>query len=522
MISTAQTGYDLFPPGVARPTVVGNFLLFIACFVFGSTTAYATDSRTIERMIEATEVDGQKLDQEQREDQRKLGKLYYHRFCIHCHGAQGKGDGSTAAYLSPSPRDLSLGLFKFRSTSSNTLPLDQDLIKTIKRGIPGSAMPAWDGVFEEDVVRALVEYIKLFSSRFQFASPDFIFESGLQPPYNALSVETGQRLYRELRCVRCHGEKGEKHGEVVPGNDIHHALVYDLRKPGFYKAGASAKEIVNTLATGMDGTPMSAYDYLADEERWHLAHFLQSRFIQAPSDAPVATLAGEIVSTRVQEHLDIKFSNSIWTKANKIDVPLFGFKARQFPRKMLTVQSVHNEKKIAFKLTWKDLSANKRISADDFYLDSVALQFPMVPSSLLELPFWGMGEKGKPVNIWHWKADGRQFVGEESGRSIPASTKGNSSALDPFRESAVEEINAAGFGTLSVQTLEDQQLEGQGRWVRGQWEVIFLRDLKTSSPNDAGFESPGNSYFSLALWDGRKLDRNASKRISLWQKLILR
>ena len=84
-------------------------------------------------MIEATEVDGQKLDQEQREDQRKLGKLYYHRFCIHCHGPEGKGDGSSAAYLSPSPRDLSLGLFKFRSTSSNTLPLDKDLVKTMIR-----------------------------------------------------------------------------------------------------------------------------------------------------------------------------------------------------------------------------------------------------------------------------------------------------------------------------------------------------------------------------------------------------
>ena len=473
-------------------------------------------------MIEATEVDGQKLDQEQREDQRKLGKLYYHRFCIHCHGLQGKGDGSTAAYLSPSPRDLSLGLFKFRSTSSNTLPLDQDLIKTIKRGIPGTAMPAWGGVFEEDVVGALVEYIKVFSSRFQFANPDFIIESGLQPPYNALSVETGQRLYRELRCVRCHGDEGEKQGELRLGNDVRLALVYDLRKPGFYKASASAREIVNTLATGMDGTPMSAYDYLADEERWHLAHFLQSRFMQAPNETPVATLAGEIVSTRVQGHLDTQFSNSIWTKANKMEVPLFGFKTREFPRKMLSVQSVHNEKKIAFKLTWQDASANKRNPDSQFYLDSVALQFPMKLSSLLGLPFFGMGEEGKPVNIWHWKADGRQLVGREPGRSIPASTKENPSALDPFRESAVEEINAEGFGTLSVQSLEDQQLEGQGRWIGGQWEVVFLRDLKTSSPNDVGFLSPGESYLALALWDGHKMDRNASKRISLWQKLILR
>jgi hypothetical protein len=299
--------------------------------------------------------------------------------------------------------------------------------------------------------------------------------------------------------------------------------VYDLRQPGYYKAGSSAKEIFNTLATGMDGTPMNAYDYLADEERWHLAHFLRSRFNKNQGETHTGALTGEIVSVRVQEKLDTQFSSPVWDKASKVEVPLIGFKLRYFPRKILNVQSVHNEKQIAFKLTWKDFSPSKRIWPSDFYLDSVALQFPMTPSSLLELPFFGMGEEGKPVNIWHWKADGRQFVDLSSmPMHYPVGLDMDDLLpLDPFRESSVEEINAEGFGTLSVQSLEDQQLEGQGRWADSQWEVIFLRDLKTSSPNDAGFASPGESYLSLALWDGYKKDRNANKRISLWQKLIL-
>jgi DMSO reductase family type II enzyme heme b subunit len=114
-----------------------------------------------------------------------------------------------------------------------------------------------------------------------------------------------------------------------------------------------------------------------------------------------------------------------------------------------------------------------------------------------------MGERGRSVNIWHWKADAQKR------------------RLDPFREASVEEINAEGFGTLSVQSLEDQQLSGKGRWKNGAWEVIFVRALQTIGPWDARFESPGETYLSLALWDGAEKDRNANKLTSLWQVLIV-
>ena len=59
--------------------------------------------------------------------------------------------------------------------------------------------------------------------------------------------------------------------------------------------------------------------------------------------------------------------------------------------------------------------------------------------------------------------------------------------LNPFTESPVEEINSRGIGTLTVQPLKDQQVEGRGYWQNGRWSVVFIRDLQTLSKWDVDF-----------------------------------
>src|SRR5581483_10526801 len=46
------------------------------------------------------------------------GRQVYEANCVQCHGPSGKGDGYGAPFLVPPPRDLTLGQFKFRTTSS--------------------------------------------------------------------------------------------------------------------------------------------------------------------------------------------------------------------------------------------------------------------------------------------------------------------------------------------------------------------------------------------------------------------
>ncbi len=43
------------------------------------------------------------------------GYALYRRNCLHCHGVSGAGDGPTAPFLYPPPRDYRRGIFKFTS-----------------------------------------------------------------------------------------------------------------------------------------------------------------------------------------------------------------------------------------------------------------------------------------------------------------------------------------------------------------------------------------------------------------------
>ena len=71
------------------------------------------------------------------------GRLTYVQNCIGCHGAEGLGDGTAATYLNPLPRNFQTNRFKFRSTESGQLPTDDDVYRTITRGLPGSSMPGF-------------------------------------------------------------------------------------------------------------------------------------------------------------------------------------------------------------------------------------------------------------------------------------------------------------------------------------------------------------------------------------------
>src|SRR5512141_2904827 len=77
------------------------------------------------------------------------GKAVYDAHCVECHGDGGRGDGPSASYLVPRPRDFTRGKFKIRSTESGTMPGDDDLIGSVRRGLYGSAMPGWDRILSD-------------------------------------------------------------------------------------------------------------------------------------------------------------------------------------------------------------------------------------------------------------------------------------------------------------------------------------------------------------------------------------
>jgi mono/diheme cytochrome c family protein len=62
------------------------------------------------------------------------GKGNYEALCATCHGPGGKGDGPAAAALTPPPRDLSVGDFKFDADKDGKPGGDADLKLVIQKG----------------------------------------------------------------------------------------------------------------------------------------------------------------------------------------------------------------------------------------------------------------------------------------------------------------------------------------------------------------------------------------------------
>lgn len=81
------------------------------------------------------------------------GKKLYEKYCLACHGPQGRGDGATQ--FDPSVADL---------TSSDVLAKpDSRLLKSIHEGRPNTAMDAWKSKLSDEAIRDVLAYALTFS-----------------------------------------------------------------------------------------------------------------------------------------------------------------------------------------------------------------------------------------------------------------------------------------------------------------------------------------------------------------------
>ena len=192
------------------------------------------------------------------------GKEVYEESCAHCHGTEGRGDGSAAENLLPRPRDFTRGLYKIRSTESGELPTDQDLYDIITEGMPGSSMPGWETSLSADDRWELVAYIKTFHDGFKEreAPPREITLAG-QISYSEESVEIGKGLYTELGCIECHGNIGRGDGTSAPTLTDEWGFQTwpaNLTHGWNYRGGSDTEDIFKRFIGGIAGSPMPAFE----------------------------------------------------------------------------------------------------------------------------------------------------------------------------------------------------------------------------------------------------------------------
>ncbi len=88
---------------------------------------------------------------------RERGRALFARYCALCHGQRGDGRGERRAGLSSPPRDLTDPAWQSQVSSLR-------IFATIREGVPGTAMPSWAALSEEDTWD-LVAYLRSLAAR---------------------------------------------------------------------------------------------------------------------------------------------------------------------------------------------------------------------------------------------------------------------------------------------------------------------------------------------------------------------
>ena len=213
------------------------------------------------------------------------GRRLFGATCAGCHGRRGDGQSRVATQMTPRPRDLTRGEYRFRSTVSGALPLRADMLRTLREGLPGTAMPGWKDRLDDGKLRSLVLHLESLSPRFadEQRYPDDVIAGidGVELPAAASEASArGRRVYNEAKCGQCHGADGRGDGIAADSHrnsDGTPSHVFDFTW-GIYKGGAQTAAIWRTFMTGLDGSPMPAYDQsIADpQDRKALVAYVRS------------------------------------------------------------------------------------------------------------------------------------------------------------------------------------------------------------------------------------------------------
>ena len=480
----------------------------------------------------------------------QAGKAVYLQHCAACHGVNGDGSGLASVWLFPRPRNFNSGLFKIKSTPGMALPTDEDLVNTVTRGMPGSSMPSFTYLTEKERGDA-VQYVKYLTAyvdssgkrinRFEEAAANGQVASPIrvppEPPVTVQSVSDGARLFSKLNCILCHGETGAGDGPNASTLKDTQGLYLPPRdfNTGAFRGGHTGRDLFTRIAVGLAGTPMVAFDnkVMTDEERWSLVHFIQSlrrkdveiNDLLAPSD-------GLVRAIRTKGKLPVDPADPAWEAMDPTRVSLNPLWPEKDLIYAVAVRAVHDNKRLAMLCTWKDpVPDGAPVRVQDFQ-DAIALQFSMNGNT----PFLGMGDANNPVNIWQWKAGWQQEADghwQDMADLYPAmhadtyfatsyrTARDANNALSRPHQSAVEDANARGFGTLKTQPVAGQNVSGKGVWRDGSWSVVLIRELKSKDADDVKIVVGKQTPLAFAVWDGQNRDRNGRKVVSNWHKLIL-
>ena len=487
------------------------------------------------------------------------GKAIYDNKCAHCHGAEGKGDGSGAQRLSPPPRDFTRGQYKIRSTESRELPTDDDLFRIVTDGMPGTSMPGWPGLSDEER-RAVVAYIKTFSKHFERATaPPLEIAMVDRVPPSEQSVSEGRKVFEMLECAKCHGQQGRGDGPsalTLVDERNFPTRPADLTMSWRFRGGDAAEDLYRRFMAGLAGTPMPSIKegfpmdmevediqiMIEDEEEispeeqekyddamrgirvktWHLANYVRSL---SPAEKPQVAVVLE--SALVEGELPQRADDPRWGAGEGAMFPLAGqviIEPRLFAPTVTAVfvKSMHNGEEVALLVTWHDPSLSIA-TADDadgeaadedrgqseqgggtMLDDALAVQFPTKISDGAVRPYFLMGDARHAAYAWVWQASPSLSPEAREGVSVE-----------------VREGRAKGMTRFQEQSADAQDVRGRIAYADGRYQLLIHRSLRTEDKNDLQLEAGAFIPIAFAAWDGSNGEAGTRCSVSTWYYLLL-
>lgn len=491
-------------------------------------------------------------------DLMALGRRTYEKECSACHGNDGGGEGEAAYLLYPRPRDFTSGQFRLVSTWDN-VPTDEDLFRTISRGMPGSAMPSWSHL-PERTRWGLVHYLKSFSKRpltiraAKEPDADGNDPAGLirvppEPPYTK-EAEARARATFAQSCAPCHGAMGRGDGQQKQTDSKGFATRPRDLTLGVFKGSPDPGSVYRRIVAGLPGSPMPQSSYLHGDPAWDLVHFVRS-LSSDEQRAKVEMKKFRIVADRVPKLPDHPDSG-LWQMAPPVDLHLMPLWWRTDRPEELTVRALHDGKDLAILLSWADTSHDATAIRPQDFRDAAAVAFSLTPDP----PFFAMGQRGGPVNIWMWKAERqadlepafqdlekvypnigidsypnllrspleqpmRNALTLQSDPTYVTAWGAGNIVSDPTRKSATEDLRAEGFGTLRARPRRDQGVDALGVFETGAYHVQLRRALRGGGADAVSLAPGSRTAVSFAIWNGAAGDRDGKKSVTIWQELLV-
>lgn len=499
-------------------------------------------------------------------DMIEAGKRVYFTKCVWCHGVDGAGDGPGADRLWPRPRNFNQGTFKIRHTASGELPLfnfkeqtagKNDLFETVTHGLPGSAMPPWEGILTEEQRLQVLSFVttQLVKDR-KFTDKDTETQTVLQlgeikqVPSTKESIDKGAQLVVDKKCIECHGVTGRGDGNAFNLKDDWGFSIQpaDWHKCWNFRGSRqdpyNVKNIFRTFSTGVNGTPMPSFaDSTTLEERWDIANFVQSLCerdkdgnplqIDPLTDKPKINFV--VRSGPVEGDISDDPENEMWVQRERRIVALGGqitHKPRNFVTRIddVWIKSLYNNDNIVFMMQWDDRTKSvaqekpewdpTEVNLDTYgvkeqapktgepgsiaaaqnnyraFNDAFAFQFAIKWQELPPpaKPRYLWGDNKYPVDIVKWEADGTVRSFKGTGWDQDFEER------DDFNE--------------KLKVLKSE-------WKDGRWTLMVQRPRKDDYEEYAYFEAGKYIPTVFFAWDGHNGDAGRKMSVSAFYYTIL-